>query len=92
MQLATDTHLAQKANPWAKNHSTRDSQVVPHLGTNRAALSLTSQIGRDAVLSEPYGRGWETGGFVRISGGRVSLIAPNHKSVDFPQSMNAGRS
>jgi hypothetical protein len=40
-----------------KNHGTRDSQVVPHLGTNRAALSLTSQIGRDAVLSESYGRG-----------------------------------
>ena len=44
-----------------KNHSTRDSQVVPHLGTNRAALCLTAQIGRDAVFSESYGRGWLEG-------------------------------
>jgi hypothetical protein len=32
--------------------------VVPHRGTNWAALWLTSQIGRDAVLSKSYGRGW----------------------------------
>ena len=31
--------------------------MVPHHGTNRAALWLTAQIRRDAVLSEPYGRG-----------------------------------
>ena len=42
-----------------KNHSTQDSRVVPHHGTNWAALWLTAQIGRDAVLSESYGRGWE---------------------------------
>ena len=41
-----------------KNHGTQDSRVVPHRGTNWAALWLTSQIGRDAVLSESYGRGW----------------------------------
>ena len=41
-----------------KNHSTQDSRVVPHRGTNQAALWLTSQIGRDAVLSESYGRGY----------------------------------
>jgi|HubBroStandDraft_1064217.scaffolds.fasta_scaffold32655_1 hypothetical protein len=41
-----------------KNHSTQDSRVVPHRGTNWAALWLTAQIGRDAVLSESYGRGW----------------------------------
>ena len=41
-----------------KNHSTQDSHVVPHHGTNWAALRLTSQIGRDAVLSESYGRGY----------------------------------
>ena len=41
----------------AKNHSTQDSHVVPHHGTNWAALRLTAQIGRDAVLSESYGRG-----------------------------------
>ena len=40
-----------------KNYSTRDSQVVPHLGTNLAIWKLTAQIGRDAVLSESYGRG-----------------------------------
>lgn len=45
-----------------KNHSTQDSHVVPHHGTNWAALRLTAQIGRDAVLSESYGRGcWYTG-------------------------------
>jgi hypothetical protein len=31
--------------------------VVPHRGTNWAVLWLTLQIGRDAVLSESYGRG-----------------------------------
>lgn len=33
-----------------------DSCVVPHRSTNRAALWLTAQIGRDAVVSESYGR------------------------------------
>jgi hypothetical protein len=32
--------------------------VVPHRGTNWAAPWLTSQIGRDAVLSRSYGRGY----------------------------------
>jgi hypothetical protein len=41
-----------------KNHSTQDSRVVPHHGTNWAALQLTAQIGRDAVLSKSYGRGY----------------------------------
>ena len=40
-----------------QNHSTQDSRVVPHRGTNWAALRLTAQIGRDAVLSKSYGRG-----------------------------------
>jgi hypothetical protein len=40
-----------------ENHSTQDSRVVPHRGTNWAALWLTAQIERDAVLSESYGRG-----------------------------------
>lgn len=39
-----------------QNYDTRDSHVVPHRGTNRAVLSLTSQIGRDAVFSQSYGR------------------------------------
>ncbi len=42
-----------------QNHSTQDSRVVPHRGTNWAALRLTAQIGRDAVLSESYGRGYK---------------------------------
>ena len=42
-----------------KNHSTQDSHVVPHHGTNWAALRLTAQIGRDAVLSKSYGRGYK---------------------------------
>jgi hypothetical protein len=41
-----------------ENHSTQDSRVVPHRGTNWAALWLTAQIERDAVLSESYGRGY----------------------------------
>ena len=32
--------------------------MVPHRGTNWAALWLTAQIRRDAVLSESYGRGY----------------------------------
>ena len=43
---------------YKKNHSTQDSHVVPHHGTNWAALWLTAQIERDAVLSESYGRGY----------------------------------
>jgi hypothetical protein len=35
--------------------------VVPHRGTNWAALWLTAQIRRDAVLSESYGRGYKLG-------------------------------
>jgi hypothetical protein len=41
-----------------KMFSTRTSQVVPHLSTNRACPCLTSQIRRDAVLSRKYGRTW----------------------------------
>ena len=46
--------------PKRKNHGTQDSRVVPHRGTNWAALRLTAQIERDAVLSESYGRGYHT--------------------------------
>ena len=48
-------HIIMHCN---KNHSTQDSRVVPHRGTNWAVLWLTLQIGRDAVLSESYGRGY----------------------------------
>jgi hypothetical protein len=44
--------------PKKENHGTQDSRVVPHRGTNWAALWLTAQIERDAVLSKSYGRGW----------------------------------
>ncbi len=50
-------HLGPDVLSTKKNHGTQDSRVVPHRGTNWAALWLTAQIGRDAVLSEPYGRG-----------------------------------
>ena len=40
--------------------------MVPHRGTNWAALWLTSQIGRDAVLSESYGRGYLRGASANI--------------------------
>jgi hypothetical protein len=51
-------HLEKKKEKKRKeNHSTQDSRVVPHRGTNWAAPWLTAQIGRDAVLSESYGRG-----------------------------------
>ena len=49
--------VAQKSSKKKENHSTQDSRVVPHRGTNWAALRLTAQIGRDAVLSKSYGRG-----------------------------------
>src|SRR5882672_3312490 len=48
----------KKQKKTKKNHSTQDSHVVPHHGTNWAALWLTAQIRRDAVLSESYGRGY----------------------------------
>jgi hypothetical protein len=48
---------AAKSLQLKQNHSTQDSRVVPHRGTNWAALRLTAQIGRDAVLSKSYGRG-----------------------------------
>ena len=52
-------NMIQKVNSQrAKNHGTQDSRVVPHRGTNWAALRLTAQIGRDAVLSKSYGRGY----------------------------------
>jgi hypothetical protein len=41
-----------------RNHGTQDSRVVPHRGTNWAALWLTAQIERDAVLSKSYGHGY----------------------------------
>ena len=52
-----DNQGSQHCTTKEQNHSTQDSRVVPHRGTNWAVLWLTLQIGRDAVLSESYGRG-----------------------------------
>jgi hypothetical protein len=45
-----------KEGGWKEKNNTRDSNVVPHRSTNRARWFLTSQSGRDAVLSSWYGR------------------------------------
>lgn len=39
-----------------KNYSTQYSRVVSHRSTDWAITSLTSEIGRDPVLSSVYGR------------------------------------
>ena len=61
-----------------ENHSTQDSRVVPHRGTNWAAPWLTSQIGRDAVLSRSYGRGYLPH---RSSAYKPSFLHPFPRSV-----------
>ena len=50
------TKISRKKNNFQLTAAPMDSCVVPHRSTNRAALWLTAQIGRDAVLSESYGR------------------------------------
>jgi hypothetical protein len=57
LQTCPDQSIVSTGKKRHNNHSTKDSRVVPHRGTNLAALRLTLQIGRDAVLSESYGRG-----------------------------------
>jgi hypothetical protein len=59
-RLVYSTSVERKDQKKNKNHSTQDSRVVPHHGTNWAVLCLTSQIRRDTVLSESYGRGYIT--------------------------------
>ena len=39
-----------------QNYSTPYSRVVPHRSTDEAITNLTSEIGRDPVLSGVYGR------------------------------------
>jgi hypothetical protein len=64
--VVTEGVVSGGINPLARgekkerNHGTQDSRVVPHRGTNWAALWLTAQIERDAVLSKSYGRGYYT--------------------------------
>ena len=48
--------IMKRALKTRKRISTRTSHVVPHRSTTRARGSLTSQIGRDVVLSAWYGR------------------------------------
>ena len=58
---------SQKAKKSQKAYSTRDSQAVSDPSTNRAQRCLTSQIGRDGVLSTWYGRkhsGWMNIGLI----------------------------
>lgn len=43
---------------YKKNYSTQYSQVISHPSTNCANISLTSEIGRDPVYSNVYGRSW----------------------------------
>ena len=48
--------MNQNTKKWQEGHDTRDSRVVTHRSTNRARRCLTSEIGRDPVLSTWYGR------------------------------------
>ena len=69
-----------------KNHSTQDSHVVPHHGTNWAALRLTAQIGRDAVLSESCGRGYWCPSPGLLC---TSRSPPSHRTASASNSRNA---
>ena len=52
--------------------------MVPHRGTNWAALWLTAQIGRDAVLSESYGRGYQLNWYVP----QIPILAYSNIIID----------
>ena len=47
----------QTGPPGHKNHSTQDSHLVPHGGTDWAIHDLASQSGRDGAFFAFYGRG-----------------------------------
>ena len=60
-----------------KNYSTSYSRVISHRSTDDAITSLTSEIGRDPVLSSVYGRSWRCGralGIVQQQGQAVVLL------------------
>ena len=59
--------------------------MVPHHGTNWAALRLTAQIGRDAVLSESYGRG-----YLNTVPGVMSPLSPQPQTVPESGQFNVG--
>ena len=48
---------------WQQKHSTRGSRVIPQHSTNLAQTRLTSEIGRDRVLSGWYDRAMRAGEF-----------------------------
>ena len=48
----------QNIMEYGKNYSTSYSRVISHHSTDDAITSLTSEIGRDPVLSSVYGRSW----------------------------------
>ena len=60
MSSKTETTRILKWKKLQKENNTRDSNVVPHRSTNRARTCLTSQSGRDVVLSCWYGRSQHT--------------------------------
>ena len=80
--------------PPKKNHSTQDSHVVPLHGTNWAALCLTAQIGRDAVLSKSYGRGCNTTTHTQLSLIPLSIFTCQHRcrvQMNLPWSLGTER-
>ena len=67
------THQSKHQKKWQEGHDTRDSRVVTHRSTNRARRCLTSEIGRDPVLSTWYGRVRPCG--LQASGGPKNVHA-----------------
>jgi hypothetical protein len=78
--------MSCKQDSKGKNHGTQDSRVVPHRGTNWAALRLTAQIERDAVFSKSYGRGYETTWGTAY---KALLICAFSDAQQFPENINA---
>ncbi|KAF8500830.1 hypothetical protein F5888DRAFT_1888136 [Russula emetica] len=69
----TNERVTICCNSGAHRATSCDSRVVPHRGTNWAALRLTAQIERDAVLSKSYGRGYQT-----IPARNIQAVAVSH--------------
>ena len=75
-QRVSSTTTASKKK--TKSYSTQYSQVVPHLSTNYANTSLTSEIGRDPVLPGVYGHNWNY--IVETRLGTVHVMVTVNKS------------
>lgn len=52
----SSNHITKIILENGKNYSTSYSRVISHHSTDDAITSLTSEIGRDPVLSSVYGR------------------------------------